>query len=441
MPITRRMRPGPLRVGQDFGSRYHVQKLLGSGGMGVVYQALDRELGVEIALKVLRAPAAGPKSAQVIAELQRRFRTELLLARQITHRNVIRIHDIGEINGIRFISMPLVKGPDLASLLENGRLSVSRSVRYARQIAAGLVAVHAKGVTHRDLKPSNIMINDEDQPLLMDFGIARSNAPAVRGRTVTGAVVGTLAYMAPEQIRGEEVDGRADIYAFGLILREMLCGATPNLSMPEVLGRLKTPPTPARQINPKVPVPLDEIVSRCLRPAAADRYQTAAELAAALAGLSRRAASGSDGRLWQWAARAAAVVAIAALGAGAVWLLATTSDRLLAAGQSAVSNAMRAWSTPAEAAPDGDAVETAVFQPPAPAPPPVRAAEPPETRAEPQLAIAAAEAATPVWTRVGQIGAILDLRRLLGGVRFGIGASTSPDPYEEFQVCYASPPA
>src|SRR5436190_8453709 len=163
---------GRPKIGHDFGPRYRILKKLGSGGMGVVYQALDHDLGVHVALKVLRSAAGTPNGSP---EMQRRFISELLLARKITHKNVIRIHDIGEINGIRFISMPFVEGDDLATILADRPLDLARNLRYARHLAAGLMAVHAAGVIHRDLKPANIMIGEHDQALLMDFGIARSS--------------------------------------------------------------------------------------------------------------------------------------------------------------------------------------------------------------------------------------------------------------------------
>jgi hypothetical protein len=321
------MRSGPLRIGQDFGPRYHVQKLLGSGGMGVVYQALDRELGEDIALKVLRAPArlAAPGS---LAEMQRRFRAELVLARKVTHKHVIRIHDIGEIDGIKFISMPLVKGRDLAAILANGPLPVERALRYARQIVAGLMAVHAAGVIHRDLKPSNIMIGEDDQVLLMDFGIARPNAPAAgaQPRTIAGAIVGTTAYMAPEQARGEAVDQRTDVYGCGLIVYEMLCGTRPNLTIADLLARMKATPPPPRQVNPAVPAELDSIVTRCLKPAAADRYQTSVDLGAALSGLRRKKRRAVPAFATPtWLPRAAALLAVALLAGLAYWLV--TSPR------------------------------------------------------------------------------------------------------------------
>jgi len=335
------MRSGPLAIGQDFGPRYHVVKLLGSGGMGVVYQALDRELGEDIALKVLRAPAR-LAAAGSLAEMQRRFRAELVLARKVTHKHVIRIHDIGEIDGIKFISMPLVKGRDLSAILANGPLPVERALRYARQIVSGLTAVHAAGVVHRDMKPSNIMIGSDDQVLLMDFGIARANAPAGQQRTIAGAVVGTTAYMAPEQARGDAVDQRTDVYSFGLVLYEMLCGIRDDLTIAELLARMKAAPPSARQRNPAVPADLDAIVMRCLKPSAGDRYQTSAEVAAALSGFNRSKRRAIPAFAWpQWAPRAAAAaVAIALLAGLGYWLTTPSASKALARGGAVLSQSL-----------------------------------------------------------------------------------------------------
>ncbi len=209
---------GPLKVGQSFGPRYHIIKLLGAGGMGAVYKARDAELNVDVALKVIRGDR---RSVSPNAEKQ--FKNELLLARQVTHKHVVRIHDLGEIDGIKYITMPYIEGQELAVLLRReGKLPVARALHFARQIASGLEAAHEAGVVHRDLKPANIMIGgagDDAQALIMDFGISASTSDAA-----SGTVSGTLEYMAPEQGRGEAVDARADIYAFGLILYEMLTG-------------------------------------------------------------------------------------------------------------------------------------------------------------------------------------------------------------------------
>jgi serine/threonine protein kinase len=224
---------GPLRVGQAFGPRYHIIRVLGVGGMGAVYHAWDAELGMAVALKVIRPETStDPATAQ---EMERRFKQELVLARQVTHKNVVRIHDLGEISGIKYITMPYLDGSDLATKLkERTKLPVSEALSIARDVAAGLAAAHEAGIVHRDLKPANIMILT-DRAVIMDFGIARSaenvvaaTAPSslpltgtpgwqtlggVTTATVAGAVLGTVHYMAPEQARGEVVDQRADVYA------------------------------------------------------------------------------------------------------------------------------------------------------------------------------------------------------------------------------------
>jgi eukaryotic-like serine/threonine-protein kinase len=277
-------RTNVLRPGQAFGNRYHVIRLLGAGGMGAVYQVWDDELGVSLALKVIRPEAVqDPEAAR---DLERRFKRELLLARQVTHKHVVRIHDLGEIDGIKYITMPYVHGSDLATVLrKEGRLPVDQALRIARQVTSGLVAAHEAGVVHRDLKPANIMIDEEGSALIMDFGIARSIAGEVGG-TVAGAVVGTLEYMAPEQAQGRHVDQRADIYAFGLILRDMLVGGRrasgAESAVAELMARMQQAPPPLRSLQPDIPEGVDQLIARCLQPDPGARYQTSAELAADL---------------------------------------------------------------------------------------------------------------------------------------------------------------
>jgi tetratricopeptide (TPR) repeat protein/tRNA A-37 threonylcarbamoyl transferase component Bud32 len=276
---------GPLAVGMDFGARYHIIKLLGMGGMGAVYQAWDAELSVPVALKVIRPEITA--DPQVEEDLQRRFKRELLLARQVTHKNVVRIHDLGEIDGIKYITMPYIHGRDLATVLKReNRLPIARVLPLARQIVAGLVAAHEAGIVHRDLKPANIMVDDEGQASIMDFGIARSTG----GPTQTVGVVGTLEYMAPEQASGHPVDQRADVYAFGLILRDLLLGPRQTgggqtTAIAELMQRMQQAPPSPRAVDATIPEALDRIVARCLAPDAAARYQTSAELAADLARL------------------------------------------------------------------------------------------------------------------------------------------------------------
>lgn len=272
---------GPLAVGQNFGSRYHVIRLLGIGGMGAVYQAWDQVLEVAVAIKVIRIDASvDPESA---ADLEKRFKRELLLARQVTHKNVVRIHDLGEIDGIKYITMPYIHGADLASILKKeGRLSVSRALSITRQVVSGLVAAHEAGVVHRDLKPANIMLDGEDHACVMDFGIARSTSAATGfAMTMAGAVVGTVEYMAPEQAKGETVDQRADVYALGLIFRDMLLGLRNHgvgTAMSELMSRMEKAPVSVRTLDPQIPEPIDAIITRCLQPDPAARYQTTQEL-------------------------------------------------------------------------------------------------------------------------------------------------------------------
>jgi len=293
---------GPLMPGQNFGTRYHIIRLLGIGGMGAVYQAWDGELGVVVAIKVVRPEVlADPYTA---TEVERRFKRELLLARQVTHKNVVRIHDIGEIGGIKYITMSYVDGTDLATILrQQGALPVLTVMRIARSVLSGLVAAHAADVVHRDLKPANIIIGADGDALIMDFGIARSTggpttalaiaagvppaalrhaAPRAIEATMQGAIVGTVPYMAPEQAKGEDVDQRADIYALGLMLYDMLAGGRRTERAENVVAdlesRMEHAPSPVRSLVPTVPQALDALVSRCLEPDPARRFQTTKEL-------------------------------------------------------------------------------------------------------------------------------------------------------------------
>jgi tetratricopeptide (TPR) repeat protein len=279
---SRLQAPVPLQVGQNFGTRYHIIRLLGSGGMGSVYQAWDQELEVAVAVKVIRPEMTADATAA--QDLQRRFKRELLLARQVTHKNVVRIHDIGEIDGIKYITMPYVQGSDLATILgREGRMPLNRALSIGRQVVAGLVAAHEAGVVHRDLKPANIMVDAEDHAMIMDFGIARSTAGTTGfSMTVAGAVIGTVEYMAPEQAKGEAIDQRADVYAWGLILHDMLLGGrqagAANTAVAELMARMQQAPSPLRVHDPAIPETIDALVTRCLQPSPSDRYQTSAEL-------------------------------------------------------------------------------------------------------------------------------------------------------------------
>ena len=312
-----------LVAGEGLGTRYHIIRLLGVGGMGAVYHAWDSVLGVAVALKVVRTGVQGDPAA--VAEVEKQFKQELLLARQVTHKHVVRIHDLGDIDGIRYITMPYVEGHDLSTILkEQKRLDVPHTLKYVKQIVEGLVAAHEAGVVHRDLKPANIMIDKEDQPLIMDFGIAGSTAKTAQG---VGQVVGTLAYMAPEQAQAKPTDQRADVYALGMMIREMLVGrqstASGEQAVADLMQRIKEAPPSLRAIDETIPEALDALVARCVRPDPAERFQTSAELAAALAALDENGVPIPEPRRFTPRMIAASTAMVVALVAGTWWLTRT----------------------------------------------------------------------------------------------------------------------
>ena len=275
---------GTLPPGEPFGRRYRILRVLGQGGMGVVYQAWDEELGLAVALKTIRPEVmSDPITA---ADIERRFKRELLLARQVTHRNVVRIHDLGEVDGVKYLTMPFIEGQTLSAVVsQSGKLPAGRALQIVREIADGLIAAHGAGVVHRDLKPENVMLDGDGHAVIMDFGISRSLTGTGAG-TMMGSVVGTLEYMSPEQARGETADQRSDIYALGLMLYDMLVGrrrftvGTSPLS--EAMARMAHAPPPVRSLEAAIPDPVERIVNRCLEPDAGKRYQTVAELVADL---------------------------------------------------------------------------------------------------------------------------------------------------------------
>jgi eukaryotic-like serine/threonine-protein kinase len=226
-----RLGAGTLSPGVKLGTRYTIIKLLGRGGMGAVYQAWDDDLGVAVAIKTIVADADADEHATHATE--QRFKRELLLARQVSHKNVVRIHDLGEVDGQKYITMSYIEGETLGRLLKRvGPLPVAQALSYARQIGDGLAAAHEVGIVHRDLKPENVFVTSDERVKILDFGLAKlrplesmSVDAATRGPvTDIGVVMGTVGYMAPEQVRGEPADHRSDIFAFGAILYELLTG-------------------------------------------------------------------------------------------------------------------------------------------------------------------------------------------------------------------------
>jgi tetratricopeptide (TPR) repeat protein len=300
------------------GNRYQILALLGEGGMGAVYKARDCELDRLVALKIIRPSLA------LSSEILHRFKQELILARQVTHRNVIRIFDLGEADGVKFITMEYIDGETLRTiLLRESKLTPVEASNIIQQACRGLEAAHAEGVIHRDLKPANIMRDAQDRIVVMDFGVAHladaaeispprppshdaSNLQAQPFYSRTGMLVGTPAYMAPEQALGQEPDVRSDVFALGIIFFELLTGKLPfPVDSPDALLKCtREKAKPVHEIDPKVPRSLSKIVERCLEPQRDLRYQTATEvlthLDAWLAPAWRKAA--------KWVAAAAAVL-------------------------------------------------------------------------------------------------------------------------------------
>src|SRR6202165_2776953 len=265
---------GEELVGIILAERYEILELLGQGGMGAVYKARDTELERLVALKLIRADLASNP------EILRRFKQELILAREVTHRNVIRIFDLGQAKGFKFITMEFVDGRDLRAVLrERGKLPADETVRIIAQVCRALESAHAVGVVHSDLKPQNIMLDAKDRIYVMDFGIAHSLETP--GMTQTGALLGTPEYMSPEQAKGIKVDARSDLFALGIIFYEMLTGISPykaDTALATLLKRTQErPPSPA-EVDPTIPKAISDVVMKCLEIDRDHRYSTAREI-------------------------------------------------------------------------------------------------------------------------------------------------------------------
>jgi tetratricopeptide (TPR) repeat protein len=308
-------------AGEDFGpgtvlaDRYEIIALVGQGGMGAVYKARDTELDRIVAIKLIRPELA--KNPEVL----RRFKQELILARQVTHKNVIRIFDLGQADGFKFITMDFVEGQDLRSLLlKQGKLAPEQAARIMLQICRALEAAHGEGVIHRDLKPQNIMLDANGRVYVMDFGIARS--AYLPGMTQTGALIGTPEYMSPEQGRGEKLTECSDIFSLGIIFYELLTGRSPYHSdtpLATLWKRMTEKVTPPVTVDPTLPEPLSNIVVKALEIEPKNRFTSAREMAQQLEVWLGPSAGGETIFLpaprtfayWKWASAGLAVLLVA----------------------------------------------------------------------------------------------------------------------------------
>jgi serine/threonine protein kinase/Tol biopolymer transport system component len=285
----------PARVRLAKGTRlgeYEIQSLIGSGGMGEVYRAHDPRLHRDVAIKVL------PAFASLDPDRLRRFEQEATAAAALNHPNIVAVFQMGTFRGIPYLVLELLEGETLRKQVKSGRLTAHKAIEYGTQMACGLAAAHEKGIVHRDLKPENVFVTKDGQVKILDFGLAKftqsqffagHDSPAAEDETEPGAVMGTASYMAPEQVRGEPVDHRADLFAFGAILYDMLSGkrAFRKPTTAETMNAiLNEDPPPISQLAPIIPSGLQRLVHRCLEKSPEQRFHSASDLAFALEALS-----------------------------------------------------------------------------------------------------------------------------------------------------------
>src|SRR5947209_19467528 len=276
---------GQLRPGAAFAGRYEGKEMLGAGGMGVVYRAFDRELQEPVAIKTLR-----PEALRGDAVALERFKQEIRLARKITHRNVVRTYDLGEVNGVYYLTMEYVEGTSLRQLIgTRGRLPVPVVLTIGKQLCRALEVAHEQGVIHRDIKPQNIVVDPTGFLKVMDFGIARLATPATgKGLTQEGMSIGTPDYMSPEQLSGLELDARSDLYSAGVVLFECLTARVPfeAASVYALIAKhLEQSPPDPRTLNAEISEALANVIMKAMAKEPADRYQSAAQMHDALAAM------------------------------------------------------------------------------------------------------------------------------------------------------------
>ncbi len=396
----------PLASGAVLASRYEIRSLLGRGGMGSVYRAFDRVLQEEVALKVQRAAAGEGDPAE------RRFRNEVRLARQVTHRNVCRLHDGGQEGSRRWISMELVEGVTLADRLRDGPVPLDEAWSLALQAADGLAAVHHAGVVHRDVKPLNLMVDGEGRVRLMDFGIAK---PAATGDTAGGYAFGSPEYMSPEQARGRPTEARSDVYSLAVVLFELFTGAVPfraDTPVATLLQHLEAKPS-----LEALPAAVRPVLARALAKNPLERYADGAALARALHAAHEGTreprhdgvAAGAGRRAWLVAAGAFGLLVLAAVLAvlwrsgwrdrpapvqPAVAAAPSRRDREATLPQTTISTLVTPRGTAARAVARKSPAPTAPALPPKATPSPAAGATPPPETTAPVALTTAAAAST-----------------------------------------------
>ena len=319
-----------LEPGTVLAARYEILSVLGTGGMGSVYKAQDRELDRQVALKVIRPELA--RNAAIVD----RFKQELRLSHKVTHRNVVRMYDLAEDAGMRFVTMELVAGEDLRTILEEQhKLPADEAVDILQQICLALEAAHGEGILHRDLKPQNVMREAAGRVVVMDFGLARTIEGD--GMTQSGALVGTMEYMSPEQALGKDLDERSDIFALGLMGYEMLTGKMPfkaESAIASLLKRTRERAVPCVEVDTNIPGALSGIISKCLESDVEQRYRSVGEVL-------------KDLEAWRGKTAAASLrfpADVPSTGMSGHWLLVVAGAVLLIAIAATVSLTMRHFS-------------------------------------------------------------------------------------------------
>jgi serine/threonine protein kinase len=301
----------PIAAGTKFGP-YEILAPVGAGGMGEVYRARDARLGREVAIKIL------PEGFTQHPDRLRRFEQEARVVATLNHPNILAIHDIGAEGGAPYLVTELLDGEPLREKMKAGALPVRRALEYAHGIAQGLAAAHEKGIVHRDLKPENVFVTRDGRVKILDFGLAKLartesgaegallDSPTMDQGTTPGVVLGTVGYMAPEQVRGQAADHRSDIFALGAMLYEMVAGARAfhRETSAETMTAILRDDPPEFAEGHRIPPGLERIVRRCLEKAPEQRFQSARDLAFALEAVSgvstSTAAVPAWRRRWRW---------------------------------------------------------------------------------------------------------------------------------------------